>query len=68
MDSFLLSQSFKRCKSDTNVYFQKYEGNFLILVLYFYDILITRSTLVSINFIKTALHEAFEMSDLGMLR
>ena len=32
------------------------------------DILITRSTLASIAFIKTALHDAFEMSDLGLLR
>ena len=40
----------------------------MIIVLYVDDILITGSTLASINFIKTALHEAFEMSDLGLLR
>ena len=30
--------------------------------------MITRSTLASIAFIKTALHDAFEMSDLGLLK
>ena len=32
------------------------------------DILITGSTLASISFIKADLHDAFEMSDLGLLR
>ena len=40
----------------------------MIIVLYLDDILITGSTLASISFIKTALHDAFEMSDLGLLR
>ena len=68
MDSFLLSQNFERCKSDPNVYLQKYEGKLMIIFLYVDDILITGITLSSISFIKTALHDAFEMSDLGMLR
>ena len=40
----------------------------MIIVLYVDDILITVSTLASISFIKTSLHDAFEMSDLGLLR
>ena len=68
MDSFLLSQYFERCKSDPNVYLKKYEGDFMIIVMCFYDLLIIGSTLASISFIKTALHEAFDMSDLGLLR
>ena len=36
--------------------------------MYFDDILITGSTPASISFIKTMLHEAFEMSDLGLMR
>ena len=63
MDSFLLSKNFARCNYDTNVYLQQYEGNLLIIVRYVDDLLITGSTLASINFIKTALHEAFDMSD-----
>ena len=68
MDSFLLSQNFQRCKSDPNVYLQKYDCNFLIIVLYVDDLLITGSTVSSILVIKTALHDAFEMSDLGLLK
>ena len=68
MDSFLLSQNFEICKSDTNVYLKKYESNIMIIVLYFDDLLIIGITISSISFIKTALHEAFEMSDLGLLR
>ena len=68
MDVFLLSQNFQRCKYDPNVYIHQFDGNLLILVLYVDDILITGSTLVSIPFIKTALHDAFEMSDLGLLK
>ena len=68
MDSFLLSQNFERCKSDPNVYLQQYEGYLLIIVLYVDDLLITGRTLASISIIKIVLHEAFEMSDLGLLR
>ena len=68
MDAFLLSQNFQRCKYDPNVYIQQYHGNFLIIFLCFYDLFITGSTLASISFIKTALHDAFERSDLGLLK
>ena len=68
VDAFMLSQKLQMCKSDPNVYIQKYDSNVLIIVLYFDDILITRSTLASISFIKTSLHDAFEMSDLGLLK
>ena len=68
MDSFFLSHNFERCKSDPNVYLQKHEGNFFIISLYVYDNLITGSTLSSIAFIKISLHDAFEMSDLGLLK
>ena len=68
MDSFLLSQKIERCKYDTNVYLKQNEGDILIIFMYFDDFLITGSTLASMIFIKTALHEAFDMSDLGLLR
>ena len=68
MDAFLLSKNFQRCKFDPNVYLQKYDGNILIIVLYVDDLLIKGSTLCSISFIKTSLHDAFDMSDLGLLK
>ena len=67
MDAFLLSQKFQRCKSDLNVYLQQYDDNLIIIVLNVDDILITGSTLASISFITTTLHDAFEMSNLGLL-
>ena len=68
MDAFLLSRNFQRCKSDPNVYIHNYDDHLLIIVLYVDDIFITGNTLVSISFIKTALHDAFEMSDLDLLK
>ena len=68
MDSFLLSQNLQRCKSYPNVYIQQYDGNLIIIVLYVDDLLITGITVASISVIKTALHNAFEMSDLGLLK
>ena len=44
MDAFLLSQNFQRCRLDPNVYIKKYYGNFIIIVLYVDDLLITCST------------------------
>ena len=68
MDAFLLSQKIQRCRSDPNVYLQQNYGNIIIIVLYFYDLLITGSIVASISAIKTSLHNAFEMSDLGLLK
>ena len=59
---------FQRCRSDPNMYLQQYDGNLIIIVLYVDELLITGSTVTSISVIKTALHNAFEMSDLGILK
>ena len=50
------------------MYIQKYDGHFIIIFLYFDDLLITGSIVASISSIKTALHNAFEMSNLGLLK
>ena len=68
MDSFLLLQKFQRCRSDPNVYLKQYYGNIIIIVLYGDYLLITGRTVASISAIKTALQNAFEMSDLGLLK
>ena len=52
MDAFLLLQNFQSCKSDPNVYIQKYDGNFIIIVLYVDELLIIGSTVTSISVIK----------------
>ena len=66
MDAFLLSQKFQRCKSDPNVYIQQSDGHLIIIFLYVDELLITGSTITSILVIKTALYNAFEMSDFGL--
>ena len=68
MDAFLLSKNLQRCRSNPNVYIQKYDGNLIIYFLYVDELLITGSTISSISVIKTALHNAFEMSDFGLLK
>src|SRR5882757_7206796 len=68
MDAFLLSQNFQKCRSDPNVYLQRHDGYLIIIVLYVDDLLITGCTVASISAINTALHNAFEMSDLGLLK
>ena len=50
------------------MYLQKYDVNLIIIVLYFDELLITSSIVASILAIKTALHNAFEMRDLGLLK
>ena len=62
----LLSQNFQRCRSNPNVYLQQSDGHLIIIVLYVDDLVITTSTVASISAIKTALHNAFETSDLGL--
>ena len=68
MDAFLLLQNFQRCRSNPNVYLQQYNVHIIIIVLYVDELLITGSTFSSISTIKAALHNAFEMSDLGLLK
>eukprot|EP00253_Pinus_taeda_P025750 PITA_25750 len=67
MDSYMLSQNFVRCKSDSNVYFLKKIDSLLIIVLYVDDLLITGSSTFVITNIKTALHKRFSMTDMGLL-
>ena len=67
MDSYLLSQNFVHCKSDSNVYFLNKIDCLLIIVLYIDDILITGTSSFVITEIKTALHKLFCITDMGLL-
>ena len=50
------------------MYLENYDVHIIIIFLYVDELLITGSTVASISAIKTALHNAFEMSDLGLLK
>ena len=67
IDSFLLSLSFVRCKYDPNVYLKLIHGSFMIIFLYVYDLLITRSSNKEISSFMDAMNHAFSMIDLGLL-
>eukprot|EP00253_Pinus_taeda_P021198 PITA_21198 len=67
MDYFLLSQNFKRCKSDSNVYMLRTHDSLLVLVLYVDDLLIIGSSASAIATVKRALHDRFLMTDMGPL-
>ena len=51
-----------------NAYIQKYYGHFIIIILYVNDIFISGIIVASILVVKDALHDAFEMSYLGLLK
>lgn len=67
MDSFLLTVGFTRCHSDPNVYILHQDDTHTFLVLYVDDLLITGSHLSTIKVVKSALHDRFLISDLGLL-
>ncbi|GLJ07318.1 hypothetical protein SUGI_0064280 [Cryptomeria japonica] len=67
MDSFLLSAGFTKCHSDPNVYILRQDDSHLILVLYVDDLIIIGSTSSIISKVKSALHDRFAMTDLGLL-
>lgn len=67
MDSFLLLAGFTRCHSAPNVYILQQDDTLTFLVLYVDDLLIIGSHSSHIKAVKTALHDRFLMSDLGLL-
>ena len=48
--------------------FQHFDDSILIIVLYVDDILITGSCIPDIGSIKSSLHNAFSMNELGLLK
>jgi hypothetical protein len=67
MDSFLLSIGFIRCKYDLNVYFMQHDDSLFMMVLYIDDLLMTGNLTSTIDSEKSALHDRFSMTDLGLL-
>jgi hypothetical protein len=67
MDSYMLSQNFVSCKSDSNVYMLRIVDSLLLLVLYVIDLLIIGCSTSAIVAIKRILHDKFLMTDMGPL-
>ena len=67
IDGFMLSLSFVRCKYNINVYLKMIHGYLMLIVLYVYDLLITRISKKEIASLKDAMNDAFSITDLGLL-
>ena len=65
-DSFMVSQNFTKTNGDHCVYVRHFsEGNFIILLLYFDDMLIVGQDVDNIHKLKEDLSKSFDMKDLG---
>jgi len=65
-DDFIARIGFERSKSDTCVYFKFLaDGQFIILLLYVDDNLITSNSKLNVIYVISELNNEFEMKDLG---
>jgi hypothetical protein len=62
---FLSGLGFKRLIKDRCVFVGIFDGDLCYIAVYVDDLLIMASTLKTIKYIKSALHNRFQMSDLG---
>jgi hypothetical protein len=68
-DSFMVIQNYTRSEYDHCVYFKKLNnGIFIILVLYFDDMLLERKIITKINRLKAHMARTFDMKYLGSTR
>jgi len=65
LDDFLKSQGFDNIDPDACLYFLMDDGEIIIVLVYVGDLLLVKSSLAAIYKINKALHEHFEMKDLG---
>eukprot|EP01018_Ginkgo_biloba_P007114 Gb_02705 [translate_table: standard] len=65
-DRFMTEQGYSRCHSDHCVYFKRLDNdNYIILLLYVDDMLVSGSNMQDINVLKIKLANSFVMKDLG---
>ncbi|GJY12254.1 retrovirus-related pol polyprotein from transposon TNT 1-94 [Tanacetum coccineum] len=64
-DSFMQRAGYKRCAMDHCCYLKKVGSSFIILLLYFDDMLVVGSDMAEIKKLKRQLSQEFEMKDLG---
>ena len=66
IDTYFLSNGFKKCISDPTLYVKNFGDDILIIVLYLDDLIITGSQLISIQKLKENLKNEIEMTNLGL--
>jgi len=65
LDDFLKSQGFANIDPDACLYLRMDDGKIINVLVYLDDLLLVASSLAAIYKVKDALHERFEMKDLG---
>lgn len=65
LDDYLFAIGFKRCDVDYNVYIKTIATNFVIIVVYVDNTIVTSNNLTFITNTKTKMVAMFEMSLLG---
>lgn len=68
VDGYLQSAGLRKSTADGNLYYHEVDGLLTILLLYVDDVYITGSNDTHIAYIRAAIQEEFEMSDLGLLK
>lgn len=64
-DTFMVTNEFTRCKSNYYMYFKKItNGNYVIFILYLDDMLVARSSIYDIIYLKEKLAKTLTMKDL----
>jgi hypothetical protein len=67
LTAFLLSVGFIQSRSDYSLFFKHHDQLFIALLVYVDDVLVISNQLDAISAIKTQLHQAFQIKDLGEL-
>jgi hypothetical protein len=68
LNTFLLQLHFVQASSDHSLCTRKSATSFIVLLVYVDDVIITGTSLLEIQAIKSALHHSFRIKDLGQLK
>ena len=64
-DGYMIEIGFQRCNADHCCYFKRYEGSYILLLLYVDDMLLAGPSAKDIEALKEQLSQEFAMKDLG---
>ncbi|XP_056688696.1 uncharacterized mitochondrial protein AtMg00810-like, partial [Spinacia oleracea] len=67
LNKFLISLNFQQSKQDYSLFTRTHDAEFLVILVYVDDILITGTSKAQIEEVKVALDTAFTIKDLGLL-
>lgn len=68
LSSFLISQGFQQSKADYSLFYKGHGSNYIALLVYVDNIVLTCASLEGIHAIKQSLSNKFKLKDLGKLQ